>query len=86
MEQPRKTTPENSPIQCRSVSECPTTVPAMFREGSTEKAVGASTNDRKVIPPIHTIRERNIRKRRMDIGEQFSVASSQFSARAHRPC
>jgi hypothetical protein len=53
----------------------------MCREGSTENAVGASTNDRNTIPPTQTIRERNIKKRRMDIGKQFSVVSSQFSAR-----
>src|SRR5437588_3351363 len=79
MEQPRKMMPENNPIQCRTPSECPTTVPAMWRDGRTPKAVGASTNERKMMPPIQTVRERNMRNRRMDIGRQFSVLSSQFS-------
>src|SRR5262245_54366864 len=64
MEQPRKTTPEDRPIQCRMLRVRTTTVPASWREGSTAKADGASTKERKIIPPIHTIRERKIRKRR----------------------
>src|SRR6201982_1921536 len=79
VKQPRKIWPENSPIQCRTPSECPPTVPAMWRDGRTPKAVGASTNERKIMPPIQTVRERNMRTRRMDIGRQFSVLSSQFS-------
>src|SRR5437660_7380314 len=85
IEQPRKMMPENSPIQCRTPSECPTTVPAMWRDGRTPKAVGASTNERKMMPPIQTVRERNMRNRRMDIeavlSSQFSVLSSHGTRR-----
>jgi hypothetical protein len=43
-------------------------VPAICRDGSDEKTVGASTKERKTIPPIQTVRERSIRKRSMDMG------------------
>jgi hypothetical protein len=45
----------------------------MWRLGATEKADGASTNDRKIIPPTHTISESSMRKRRKVIETQFSV-------------
>jgi len=67
IEHPRKITPENKPIQCRMLSVWPTSVPAMWRLGAIENADGASTNDRKMIPPTQTMRDSNIRKRRMDI-------------------
>ena len=62
-------------------SECPTRCRPCGAVGATEKAVGASTNERKMIPPIQTIRERNMRKRRMDMGKRFSVVGAQFSVK-----
>src|ERR1700733_1655791 len=62
----RKMMPEAMAIQCRMVSERPTIMPARLRVGSTEKAVCATTG-KKIRPPIQTIRERNMRKRRKDM-------------------
>lgn len=80
-ELPRNTTPAKRPIQCRIPSECPTTVPAMWRDGRTWNAVGASTKERKIIPPIQTVRDRNRRKRRMDIRKFYAPSAGRS---AHR--
>jgi hypothetical protein len=47
-------------------NERPTTDPARWRVGSTEKEVCATTG-KNITPPSHTIRESSMRKRRNDI-------------------
>ena len=73
MELPRKITPENRPIQCSKLSDAPTIVPAMWRDGARRNAVGASTNEKKMIPPTQMTKDRNMRKRRKDMAVNYKT-------------
>jgi hypothetical protein len=69
--------PETMAIEWRTSSECPTIEPAIWRVGRSpgEKAVGASTNARKIRPPSQTTNESSMRKRRNDMRGIIELAA-----------
>src|SRR5690348_4552003 len=71
IEATRNTMPEITPVQCSRLSDGLTTDPARCRVGRTVNTVGASTAPKKMIPPIHTISDNNMRNFRMDIGFHY---------------
>ena len=61
------TTPQEMAIQCMMPKLRLTTLPASCRVGKTAKTVGASTNAKKISPPIQITSDNSIRYRRKDI-------------------
>src|SRR5207248_984814 len=71
-EEIRNTKPATTAIQCNLPGDLPTTLPARCVLGRTWNAVGASTNAKKIKPPIQTTSDSSIRKRRKDMTENYS--------------
>ncbi len=84
MELARKMTPEEIPIQWSLVSIGLTTDPAKWREGNTEKTVGAST-EKKMIPPSQTTSDNSIRKRNQDMSPRVPHSYDGLSSTFPKP-
>src|ERR1051326_5406217 len=65
----RKTSALTTPIQWRTLSERCTTAPASSRDGKMENNAGATTNEKKMMPPIQTTSDNSMRKRAIMTGK-----------------